>query len=366
MLQDHTMAQDRFWDLIRRTIEHEAQPQRQLELLRQALGELTVSEVEAFERAFQKQQGRAHTWDLRDAASLLKGSTSDDEGFEYFERWLISKGREVFEAAVTDPDSLADRVAPDAPRCEFEEFATIAGRVWAEKTGVDPWKDPKARFPCAGAPPPVQPSGIPFEADAADLSKRFPKLWARLFEGMEDDRFWGLIGRTLVDEADPERQLESLREVLRELTASEIEAFERTFQVKLWWRSYSWDLWGAAHILNGWASDDGFEYFRCWLISKGREVFEKAVADPESLAGIVAPDAVEPYRFEFELFANVTREVWTEKTGMDPLMDPKVKFPSRYVPLPLDIPGTALEADTGPYLAKRYPKLWARFGRSSQ
>jgi Protein of unknown function (DUF4240) len=179
---------------------------------------------------------------------------------------------------------------------------------------------------------------------------------------MADDRFWGLIGRTLAHEADPERQLESLGEVLRELTASEIDAFERTFQRELWWRAYTWDLWGAAHILNGWASDDGFEYFRCWLISKGREVYEAASADPDSLAGMVAPDAVEPCECEFEEFAYVATQVWTEKTGMDPVMDPKLKFPSRVMPLPLEPSGTPLETDKG-YLARRYPKLWARFGR---
>ncbi len=32
------------------------------------------------------------------------------------------------------------------------------------------------------------------------------------------------------------------------------------------------DLWGAAWVLLGGASDDAFDYFRCWLIGQGREV----------------------------------------------------------------------------------------------
>ena len=34
--------------------------------------------------------------------------------------------------------------------------------------------------------------------------------------------------------------------------------------------AYIWDLWGAAYLINGGCSDDGFAYFRSWLISRGR------------------------------------------------------------------------------------------------
>ena len=73
----------------------------------------------AFQRAFERQQARAYSWDLWGAA---------------FQRWLISKGRVVFEAALADPDSLADLLEPDAEGlCAFEEF--VASDVWAEKRG---------------------------------------------------------------------------------------------------------------------------------------------------------------------------------------------------------------------------------------
>jgi hypothetical protein len=51
--------------------------------------------------------------------------------------------------------------------------------------------------------------------------------------------------------------------------------------------AYSWDLWGAAmRIFGGWCSDDGFEYFRLWLIGRGREAFERAVARPDALGDL--------------------------------------------------------------------------------
>src|SRR5688500_9196402 len=73
---------------------------------------------------------------------------------------------------------------------------------------------------------------------------------------MQADRFWELIGRTVRYEADQDRQLEALRQVLSDLTAAEIEAFERAFHEQQR-RAYSWDLCGAAYVMNGGASDDG-------------------------------------------------------------------------------------------------------------
>ncbi len=55
--------------------------------------------------------------------------------------------------------------------------------------------------------------------------------------------------------------------------------------------AYRWDLWAAAYLMRGGCSDDGFDYFRGWLIAQGRPVWERAVADPDSLADAgVDPD----------------------------------------------------------------------------
>ncbi|HZE29962.1 MAG TPA: DUF4240 domain-containing protein [Actinoallomurus sp.] len=64
--------------------------------------------------------------------------------------------------------------------------------------------------------------------------------------------------------------------------------------------SYREDLWGAAYLINGGASDDGFEYFRGWLIAEGREVFERAVAAPDTLATVPAVRAAAAQQEELE------------------------------------------------------------------
>ena len=52
-------------------------------------------------------------------------------------------------------------------------------------------------------------------------------------------------------------------------------------------RAFTWGLRGAAmRIFCGWCSDDSFEYFRLWLIGRGRMTFERAITMPDSLAGM--------------------------------------------------------------------------------
>jgi len=176
-MADDFMDDDRFWSLIAESIDLETELGDQAVALAEVLRELSVAEVEAFERAFQAQMLRSYTWDLWGAAYVIHGECSDD-CFEYFRRWLIAQGLDVFDAAVNDSDALAEMLEPDTQDpCEFEEFGYVASTVWSEKTGIDPWSDPRSAFP-----PPAsleEPFGVPFEKRKIDLAERFPRLWAR-------------------------------------------------------------------------------------------------------------------------------------------------------------------------------------------
>lgn len=101
---------------------------------------------------------------------------------------------------------------------------------------------------------------------------------------MDHNQFWSIIetaGREHPD--DPEDQVDAVRNALEQLSPDEIIAFDKIYD-EFRFRAYSWDVWGAAYLMNGGCSDDCFEYFRAWLISRGRDVYERALADPDSLA----------------------------------------------------------------------------------
>ena len=90
--------------------------------------------------------------------------------------------------------------------------------------------------------------------------------------------------------------------------------------------AYTWDLWGAAYLINGGCSDDGFAYFRSWLISRGRAAYEEAVRDPDSLADLVDPDRDD---YEFEDLWGLALVVYEERTGEDHRRPRAVAGPSR-------------------------------------
>jgi hypothetical protein len=79
----------------------------------------------------------------------------------------------------------------------------------------------------------------------------------------------------------------------------DILAFDRILD-ELMAESYRHPLWGAAYTINGGCSNDAFDYFRGWLIGQGRETFERAVADPDSLAGLPAVQEAAREWIEFE------------------------------------------------------------------
>jgi hypothetical protein len=168
---------------------------------------------------------------------------------------------------------------------------------------------------------------------------------------MTRNSFWQLIDESLsgFNAAQPDgnmdRQAERLRQLLAGLAAEEIVSFNEHFRA-LMVDAYRWDLWAAAHVLGGGCSDDYFSYFRAWLISRGRIVYEGVCADPESLAEYERAPGVEDIFFED--FPYAIAEAYEQATGRD-LPDPTAVEPDRPT-------GERWEDDES--LRARFPALW--------
>jgi hypothetical protein len=173
---------------------------------------------------------------------------------------------------------------------------------------------------------------------------------------MPADRFWGIIARAAERAHDPEAHVEALRAALRQLTVEELISFEVAYRAYLN-KGYTWDLWGAAYVIHGGCSDDGFEYFRRWLVARGRDTYEAALADPESLAQVDPQSGPGSTSWELEEIYYVAVDVFEEKGGQGDVRD--YSEPEAGLSGP-DPSGEPFEEDEE-HLARRYPKLWRRF-----
>ena len=163
---------------------------------------------------------------------------------------------------------------------------------------------------------------------------------------MSTDEFWQIIDAVHRGSGgDMDRKCELLKEHLSALEPQDLRDFIRHFDAADA-AAYSWPLWDAAFIMHGGCSDDSFSDFRATLISLGREAYERALADPESLADL-GRDRGEDLCYEG--FQYVKQVVAEEKLGEIPAR--QVKFPDR--------PAGA-ESD-GETLDQRYPKLAAKY-----
>jgi hypothetical protein len=119
--------------------------------------------------------------------------------------------------------------------------------------------------------------------------------------------------------------------------------------------SYRGPLWAAAYMINGGCSDDGFDYFRGWLIVQGQEVFERIVADPDALADlpIVRAERIGGARLECEETLYIAYRAYRKAAGEDyPMRVSVIRNPE------LD-PGWDSYFDDRAEMKRRLPRLAA-------
>lgn len=144
---------------------------------------------------------------------------------------------------------------------------------------------------------------------------------------MDENIFWNLIEQSLKkSDGELSVQHEVLLSKLADLSAEEIIDFDKIFN-RHHIESYTSNLWAAAYIINGGCSDDVFDYFRGWLISRGKDVFENALKDPSSIADIIDIDEFEEAEFEDILY--LAHDVYRMKTNLDNFYEltERVKYP---------------------------------------
>lgn len=170
---------------------------------------------------------------------------------------------------------------------------------------------------------------------------------------MDSDAFWDLIDSARTTAGDPddsEAVGSALVDLLVATGTAGIEEFQAAWAIEDA-RAYGWPLWGAAYLVEGGCSDDGFDYFIGWLIGQGRAVFEAAVRDPDSLADHLGPDDAEEIDGEEVLGAPLTARHRLTGSYEGPATAPtRAEL------------GAEWDFDDADEMQRRYPRLYAVFG----
>jgi hypothetical protein len=159
-----------FWKIIETA--YRPDPIEHFEALKECLGKLKWFEVIEFQARFDEAVSAANTLALWGAAHLINGGCSDD-GFRDFRVWLVGRGRHAYEAALKNPDSLADILDGDPVDGFGLDMAAV--RVYEEKTGLSDFYERLDREERYAPPPPPEGEDFDFE-DETELRKRYPNL----------------------------------------------------------------------------------------------------------------------------------------------------------------------------------------------
>ena len=174
---------------------------------------------------------------------------------------------------------------------------------------------------------------------------------------MTRDTFWNLIDTSRAS-GDLNRQGDALESLLAEVPVEELVSFHSHFY-ELFHAAYRADLWGAAYIIIGGCSDDGFDYFRAYLIGRGKAAYEAALKSPDSLAEVVEVDEGEQ-----EELLSLAVKVYLKRTGKT-YSDLKEYDPFVHAPWP-ELVGDLDDWNDDDAAAEEkqsrlYPRLYSKF-----
>ncbi|MEM1122019.1 MAG: DUF4240 domain-containing protein, partial [Bacteroidota bacterium] len=130
---------------------------------------------------------------------------------------------------------------------------------------------------------------------------------------LDENKFWEIVAKSLKNSNNEDEQRAQLINEITKLSPQEMIGF-RLRTDKLLYDTYNSEMWCAGYLMNGGCSDDGFEYFRCWVISRGKETFYEAKENPDILITEVVGDK---YDYDFECFWYVALDAFKKRTGKE-------------------------------------------------
>lgn len=175
---------DTFWTLIGQAKEHRGGPN---EWLMEQLVGMGAEQAKTFDAMARVYMDLAYQYGLWTAASVMEQGGCTDDGFLDFRTWLVAQGRDVYMAALKDPDSLAD--APPYHDWQYDSLPLMGDYAYEELTGRSAFDDfDPGQYDALAAELEkdiVYGDGIGYPYDWLDVPAYLPRLCAKYLSADE-------------------------------------------------------------------------------------------------------------------------------------------------------------------------------------
>lgn len=175
---------------------------------------------------------------------------------------------------------------------------------------------------------------------------------------MNENLFWKLIDDSNRNcSNDQSCQAKLLYSSLVDMSEQDIYNFEEILRKKII-EADDYKVMAASYIINGYVSDDLYIYFRCWLIGKGKQIFESTLRDPDSLTKYIKEGTI----CDFEELLYVATKAYSKKVGKEEDETfPRDTCIENGLDYDFGAPPTKGEEWEEDDLPNMFPKLWNTF-----
>jgi len=177
MVKASPITEESFWELINTAKKMGKEVMDQVRWIVLQLSKKPIKEIVKFDSILNGYLKKSYTADIWAAATIIMGGCNEDR-FEYFRAWLLYLGREIYQDAIKNPETLIPflrEIKNDIP--QLEELTFAASWAYEEKTGLDDGSYYDLYEHLAGNMANQNLLQMVWNMEESVLSKKFPRLW---------------------------------------------------------------------------------------------------------------------------------------------------------------------------------------------